>query len=83
MVLPAGANTPFWLGPHTEQPLYPQLKEDVSCDVCVVGGGIAGLTTAYLLTKEGKKVVLLEDGDIGSGETGRTTAHLFNAMDDR
>jgi glycine/D-amino acid oxidase-like deaminating enzyme len=49
----------------------------------VVGGGIAGLTTAYLLSRAGQAVVVLERGEIGSGETGRTTAHLVNALDDR
>jgi glycine/D-amino acid oxidase-like deaminating enzyme/nitrite reductase/ring-hydroxylating ferredoxin subunit len=59
------------------------LATDVTCDVCVVGAGIAGLTTAYLLTQEGKSVVVLDSNGIGSGETGRTTAHLSNALDDR
>src|ERR687891_1711202 len=52
-------------------------------DVIIVGGGIAGMTTAYLLSKSGKKVVVIEDGYIGSGETGRTTAHITHALDDR
>ena len=52
-------------------------------DVAIIGGGIAGLTTAYLLSKSGKKVVVIEDGYIGSGETGRTTAHITHALDDR
>src|ERR671910_1948400 len=52
-------------------------------DVAVVGGGIAGLTTAYLASKSGKKVAVIEDGYIGSGETGRTTAHITHALDDR
>jgi glycine/D-amino acid oxidase-like deaminating enzyme/nitrite reductase/ring-hydroxylating ferredoxin subunit len=56
---------------------------DVTADVCVVGAGIAGLTTAYLLTQVGKSVVVLDDGAIGSGMTGVTTAHLTNAIDDR
>jgi glycine/D-amino acid oxidase-like deaminating enzyme/nitrite reductase/ring-hydroxylating ferredoxin subunit len=41
------------------------------------------LTTGYLLSKSGKKVVVIEDGYIGSGETGRTTAHITHALDDR
>jgi glycine/D-amino acid oxidase-like deaminating enzyme/nitrite reductase/ring-hydroxylating ferredoxin subunit len=49
----------------------------------VIGAGIAGLTTAYLLCREGKSVVVLEDGAIGSGQTQFTTAHLANAIDDR
>ena len=52
-------------------------------DVCVVGGGIAGLTTAYLLSKAGRSVIVVDDGLIGGGETSRTTAHLSNAIDDR
>jgi glycine/D-amino acid oxidase-like deaminating enzyme/nitrite reductase/ring-hydroxylating ferredoxin subunit len=52
-------------------------------DVCIIGGGIAGLTTAYLLTKAGRKVTVIDDGLIGGGETCRTTAHLSNAIDDR
>jgi len=59
------------------------MLSDERADVCIIGGGIGGLTTAYLLLKEGKSVVLLEDGQIASGESGRTTAHLMSAIDDR
>jgi len=54
-----------------------------SIDVAIIGGGITGLSTAYLLSKSGKKVVLFEDGYMCSGETGRTTAHITHALDDR
>ena len=64
-------------------PSFSPLTVDVTADVCVVGAGIAGLTTAYLLTQVGKSVVVLDDGAIGSGMTGVTTAHLTNAIDDR
>ena len=59
------------------------LTDSIETDVCIIGGGIAGLTTAYLLTREGKKVVVVDDGPIGGGETSRTTAHLTWAIDDR
>ncbi|MCM3901167.1 MAG: FAD-dependent oxidoreductase [Pyrinomonadaceae bacterium] len=59
------------------------LSKDARADVCIVGAGIAGMTTAYLLSKEGKSVIVLDDGPIGGGMTGRTTAHLVNALDDR
>lgn len=59
------------------------LTESIETDVCIIGGGISGLTTAYILTKAGKKVVVIDDGTIGGGETSRTTAHLSNALDDR
>ncbi|WIA42590.1 hypothetical protein OEZ86_008566 [Tetradesmus obliquus] len=55
---------------------YPQLTEDVDADVCIVGGGISGLTTAYLLAKAGKRVVLLESRLIGSGQTGRSLGDM-------
>jgi glycine/D-amino acid oxidase-like deaminating enzyme/nitrite reductase/ring-hydroxylating ferredoxin subunit len=41
------------------------------------------MMTAYLLAKAGKRVIVLDDGPIGGGETGRTTAHLSDALDDR
>lgn len=59
------------------------LSKDVTTDVCVVGAGVAGMTTAYLLLREGKSVVILDDGPVGGGQTERTTAHLTNAIDDR
>src|ERR671915_222366 len=61
----------------------PPLRQDLKTDVCVIGAGIAGISTAYLLAQSGKRVVVLEDGAIGGGESGRTTAHLSNALDDR
>src|SRR5262245_61202924 len=64
-------------------PQYPALSENLTTNVCVVGAGIAGMTTAYLLAREGKSVVVLDDGPIAGGESGRTTAHLSFAIDDR
>lgn len=58
------------------------LTENLTTDVCIVGAGIAGLTTAYLLAQEGRRVVVLDQGSPGGGETGRTTAHLASAIDD-
>ena len=66
-----------------EIPVHSSLEIDVKTDVCVIGAGIAGLTTAYLLVREGKSVVVLDDGTIGGGQTERTTAHITNAIDDR
>ncbi|WP_435011440.1 FAD-dependent oxidoreductase [Tundrisphaera lichenicola] len=64
-------------------PRHQSLAGDIEVDVCVVGAGIAGLTTAYLLALEGKKVAVLDDGPVGGGQTERTSAHLSNAFDDR
>jgi glycine/D-amino acid oxidase-like deaminating enzyme/nitrite reductase/ring-hydroxylating ferredoxin subunit len=79
----SGATEPSWLPTAAARPTFAPLTENTAADVVVVGAGIAGLTTAYLLGKAGKKVVVLEDGEIASGESGRTTAHLSNALDDR
>jgi glycine/D-amino acid oxidase-like deaminating enzyme/nitrite reductase/ring-hydroxylating ferredoxin subunit len=63
-------------------PDFPALDEDVTCDVAIVGSGIAGLSTAYELAKAGKKVVVLDRGPIARGMTARTTAHITTALDD-
>src|SRR4051794_613832 len=57
-------------------PTYPALDKDTRAEVCIVGAGIAGLTTAYLLTQAGKAVVILDDGPLAGGMTQVTTAHL-------
>jgi glycine/D-amino acid oxidase-like deaminating enzyme/nitrite reductase/ring-hydroxylating ferredoxin subunit len=78
----SGDSTSIWMD-TADTPDRPALDADLQTDVCVVGAGIAGLTTAYLLARDGRSVVVLDDGPIGGGETGRTTAHLSNALDDR
>ena len=60
----------------------PALDENLVADVCVVGAGIAGLTSAYLLAGEGRSVVLLDMDRIGGQETSRTTAHLSDVLDE-
>ncbi len=78
----SGRTEPVWTTSAT-LPEFTPLTENMSADVCVVGAGIAGLTTAYLLTRGGRSVIVLDDGPIASGETERTTAHLSSALDDR
>jgi glycine/D-amino acid oxidase-like deaminating enzyme/nitrite reductase/ring-hydroxylating ferredoxin subunit len=78
----SGSTRPVWLdgAPLTTRP---PANVDLTADVCVVGAGVAGLTVAYMLAREGKDVVVIDDGPVGGGETCRTTAHLSNAIDDR
>lgn len=77
----SGRTTSLWhdgVGDLTREPL----TADARADVCVVGAGIAGMMTAYALAREGRRVIVLDDGSIGGGETGRTTGHLSDALDD-
>jgi glycine/D-amino acid oxidase-like deaminating enzyme/nitrite reductase/ring-hydroxylating ferredoxin subunit len=78
----SGRTMSVWMATQ-ELPPFTPLQQNISTDVCVVGAGIAGLTVAYMLCLEGRRVVVLDDGPIVSGETERTTAHLVNVLDDR
>ncbi len=60
---------------------HSSLTGEASADVCVVGAGIAGISTAYTLTRAGLSVVVLDDGPVGGGVTRSTTAHLASAID--
>src|SRR5688500_14017724 len=79
----AGASRSAWMDGVPLIPGDGPLAGDAQADVCVVGAGVAGLTTAYLLAREGRSVIVLDDGPPGMGESLRTTAHLTAAMDDR
>ncbi len=78
----SGTTTSVWVA-TADTPTENRLSQDTNADVCIVGAGIAGLTVAHLLAREGKSVVMLDDGPIGGGMTARTTAHITNALDDR
>ncbi|KAL2783682.1 hypothetical protein BJX66DRAFT_344718 [Aspergillus keveii] len=68
--------------PNFKDPQFPSLDHDIETDVCIIGSGIAGISTAYELVTGGKKVTLLEAQHVLSGESGRTSGHLSNALDD-
>ncbi|EIE23568.1 DAO-domain-containing protein [Coccomyxa subellipsoidea C-169] len=78
---PAGLARTVW-DQEKQAYKFPSLKENLSADVVVIGAGISGLSIAYNLSKQGKKVVVLEGRSRGSGQTGRTTAHLMMWNDD-
>lgn len=81
--LDSGRTRSLWSDTADVPEYAPLLVAETRTDVCVVGAGIAGLTTAYLLSKAGRQVVLVDDGPVGGGASGRTTAHLSFALDDR
>lgn len=66
---------PYWQDSVT-LPNFPPLLENIKTEVAVIGAGITGITTAYLLAKAGVKVTLIESGKILNGTTGHTTAKV-------
>src|SRR4051812_17146691 len=71
----------LWMGTKVVS-TTPKLSRNIKCDTVVVGSGIAGLSCAYELARQGQSVVVLDRGEIGSGMTARTTAHLTPICDD-
>ena len=67
--------SPYWIR-STPETNYPELTEDINTDVAIVGGGIVGITCAYLLAHAGLKVTILEADRILQGTTGHTTAKV-------
>ena len=64
-------------------PQFAPLDGNRECDVCIIGAGIAGLSVAYHLVRAGRSVIVLDDSQVGDGQTGRTSAHLTCVWDDR
>ena len=65
----------YWIASTTKSD-YPALNDDIMADVCIVGGGIVGISSAFLLAQEGLKVALIEANRILHGTTGHTTAKI-------
>ncbi|KAL8787472.1 MAG: hypothetical protein Q9195_007764 [Heterodermia aff. obscurata] len=80
----SGNTEPVWIHtePYDHRPQFSKLAQDAEADVCILGSGIAGISTAYELVSSGAKVIMLEAREILSGESGRTSGHLSSALDD-
>ena len=77
----SGATYSTWMIEHV--PTFDtEIAEYEHPDVCVIGAGIAGLSVALALVQDGLDVLVLDQGPIGGGQTGRTSAHLASAVDD-
>ena len=74
--------TPYW-NQSASISTFSKVDRDLHSDVLVVGGGITGLTAAYLLAKAGRRVAVVERARCGQVDTGHTTAHLTMATDER
>lgn len=74
------ATLPYWTE-SASMPTFPKLDREIQVDAAVVGGGITGLTAAYLLAKAGRSVALIERERCAQIDTGHTSAHLTMVTD--
>jgi Glycine/D-amino acid oxidases (deaminating) len=65
----------YWIA-STSQNEYPTLNENIQVDVAIIGGGMSGISCAYMLNKEGVKTAVIEADRILKGTTGHTTAKI-------
>jgi glycine/D-amino acid oxidase-like deaminating enzyme/nitrite reductase/ring-hydroxylating ferredoxin subunit len=73
---------PLWRSPGLRHPPG-GLEGNAVAEIVVIGAGVVGLTTGYMLAREGRSVIVLDGTAVAFGETSRTTAHLSSALDDR
>lgn len=76
-----GNNESIWQQSVPDFPQVGNIDPNITYDVVIAGAGITGITTAFLLNKAGKNVLVAEAGNVGFGTTGGTTAHLNNFFD--
>nr|MBA3272005.1 FAD-binding oxidoreductase [Acidobacteriota bacterium] len=72
---------PYWMR-SSDVPDFPALDRDLSVDVAIVGGGVVGISTAYLLKAAGLTVAVLEREQYAMRDSGHTTAHLTMVTDE-
>lgn len=65
----------YWVQ-TTTRPSFSKLENNLNIDVCIIGAGITGIMTAYMLLKSGLKICLIDKGEICSGVTENTTAKI-------
>lgn len=79
----SGDTNPVWYhrDPPSNRPKFMKMDKDLETDICIIGAGVAGISTAYELVKRGREVTLIEAREVLSGETGRTSGHLSSDLD--
>lgn len=84
LFLPALKPASYWFKEISDRRRFPSLKDGKKVDVVIIGGGIAGISTAYFLAKAGIKAVLLEADNIATGDSGYSTVmatHFLDSVD--
>ena len=66
----------YWIDSTSNEGMFETLKKDMVCDVCIIGAGMFGLSTAYYLSKKGLKVAIIDKSEIGTKASGHTTAKI-------
>jgi glycine/D-amino acid oxidase-like deaminating enzyme/nitrite reductase/ring-hydroxylating ferredoxin subunit len=82
MMLPKKILDTVW-GKQTNQESFNTLTGDIETDVAIIGGGITGISAAYVLSLAGFDVVVLEASEVGNGTTGFSTGNLYAPIDTR
>ncbi len=71
----------IWKNTNENSKLRPSLEQNLEADIVIVGAGISGLTTAYLLADTGKNIVVVEAHELGMGTSGYSTGNLYTLID--
>ena len=66
----------YWINSTEKQGNFSQIDSDYVADVCIIGAGMCGLSTAYYLSKAGLKVIVVDKNNIGEKVSGNTTAKV-------
>ena len=66
----------YWINSEKNKEKYNKVEKNIETDICIIGGGLTGISTAYYLTKENLKVTVLDMGKIGFQTTGNSTAKI-------
>ena len=79
MSTPTHANS-YYAASANDKALRPQLTGELRCDVCIVGAGFTGISTALALAEKGKSVIVVEGSRVGFGASGRNGGQIVNSF---
>lgn len=81
LFLPAHKPSSYWFKNVSDRRRFPSLRGDKNADVVIIGGGMAGISTAYFLAKAGIKTALLETNNIAAGDSAYSTVMATHFLD--